>query len=66
MLNLDQDHYNAAVLLVRAAGFVSLAHLNRNLSCGYGQVALIVSTMEQNHIVSTMRRDGSREILTIP
>lgn len=64
-LNLDPI-YDRAVEVMLANNRASISLLQRHLKIGYDRAARLLGSMEIAGLVSTMSRDGSREIYSAP
>lgn len=61
------DQIDAARLLFRAnPDRVTLTFLQRSLRIGYNQAARILQHFEECGVISTMRQNGTRELLEKP
>lgn len=55
--------YPKVVRAVKATGYVSISHIQRQFTIGYNRAARLVEDMESNGIVSKADHTGKRTIL---
>ena len=59
----DDELYNEAVQIVIESDKASISYLQRRLKIGYNRAARIIEKMEEMGIVSSIQKNGTRNVI---